>query len=221
MPCVFLFSLISRLVLKRNYDTVALFYDRLARLIFGSAQVNAQLYLLRAIPPGSRVLIAGGGTGWILEEIAGLHPVGLTITYVDASEKMISLSKKRRCGANQVSFITASVEDAQLAEDYDVVITPFLFDNLEQGTSEKICSVFYQRLKPKGVWLYCDFERNGPLWQRLLLLTMYAFFRLCCGIKAKGMPDMSVCFDNGYKLLEQKKFYRGFIVANVFEKEGI
>ena len=46
-----------------NYDNSAWFYDRLSRVVYGKAIVRAQVYLLKEIPAGSTVLIAGGGTG--------------------------------------------------------------------------------------------------------------------------------------------------------------
>ena len=79
-----------------NYDNSAWFYDRLSRLIYGKALVRSQVYLLRYIPAGSIILIAGGGTGWILEEISKLHPSGLKITYVEIS----SLGRYLRSGRN-------------------------------------------------------------------------------------------------------------------------
>src|SRR3569833_2127388 len=109
-----------------NYNNSAWFYDKLSRLIYGGALIKAQVYLLDNIPAGSKILIAGGGTGWILEEIAKLYPSGLKINYVEVSAKMIALSRKRISGENNVDFINAPVEDVPLPTDYDVVISPFL-----------------------------------------------------------------------------------------------
>jgi hypothetical protein len=49
-----------------NYNNSAWFYDRLSRMVYGRALINAQVYLLQYVPAGASVLIAGGGTGWIL-----------------------------------------------------------------------------------------------------------------------------------------------------------
>lgn len=112
-------------VLKRNYDSIAWFYDGLSRLVFGNALIKAKLFLLDSIPSNSRLLIVGGGTGWVLEEIAKKHPSGLHITSIDASAKMVALARKRNAGANQVTFITSTIEDATLVATFDVVLTPF------------------------------------------------------------------------------------------------
>jgi hypothetical protein len=58
-----------------SFNNSAWFYDRLSRLVYGKAIVNTQLYLLGYIQPNSNILIVGGGTGWILDEITRLHPM--------------------------------------------------------------------------------------------------------------------------------------------------
>jgi len=202
-----------------NYNTIAWFYDRLASFIFGKTLINTQLFLVNAIPPASRILIVGGGTGWILEEIAALHPVGLSVTYIDSSSKMIALAKKRKCGANQVTFITGTIEAVKLTGPFDIILTPFLFDNFTNKTLQKIFAGINAHLKPKGLWLYCDFHNTEVFWQKFLLKIMYLFFRLFCGIEATRLPDADACFAaNHFKIAKQKTFMNGFLRACIYEK---
>src|SRR5580698_1500791 len=114
-----------------NYNNSAWFYDRLSRMVYGSALIDAQVYLLQFLPAGSNILIAGGGTGWILEEIAKIHPSGLQITYVEVAAGMMGRSKKRNTGSNKVIFINDAIENISI-KHFDVVLTPFLFDNLKE-----------------------------------------------------------------------------------------
>ena len=97
--------------MKGNYYNVAPFYDLLSHLVFGNSISQALLFLVTAIPANSSVLIIGGGTGQILEEISKKYISGLQITYVEISKKMISLSKKRSTGNNLVVFINQSILD--------------------------------------------------------------------------------------------------------------
>jgi ubiquinone/menaquinone biosynthesis C-methylase UbiE len=204
--------------MKWNYDTIAWFYDRLAQLFFGKALVNAQRCLLHAIPAGARVLIVGGGTGRILEEIAKVHPSGLSITYVDASEKMVSLARKRNMAGNNVVFIAAPVETAAL-QQYDVALTPFFLDNFNDYNMRKIISLIDRRLSPHAAWLYCDFRDNGVFWQKAVLKLMYAFFSTTCHIEASRLPDAAGCFTSlGYKVASQRTFINGFVIAEVMSK---
>src|ERR1700722_6622951 len=119
--------------MSANFNNSAWFYDALSRVVYGRALMNAQLFLLKCIPAGSKVLIAGGGAGWILEGITHLHPAGLNIIYVEIAPKMMALSEKRNVGGNAVAFINSGIEDVALPIDFDVVITPFLFDNFTQA----------------------------------------------------------------------------------------
>jgi len=202
-----------------NYDNSASFYDQLSRMIFGKALVNAQVYLLKFIPPNSKILIAGGGTGWILEEIARIHPSGLTITYVEISANMTAIARRRNADANTVTFINDAVENVASAELYDVIITPFLLDNF---TEENIGSVFahmHQQLKPCGLWLCTDFQLTGKLWQRILLKSMYTFFRILCGIDTMKMPNIVAQFSrHGYVAVVSKSFFGEFIVSTKYMK---
>src|SRR6201996_2756185 len=139
-----------------NYDNSAWFYDRLSRVVYGRALIRSQVYLLGHIPAGSKVLIVGGGTGWILEEIAKVHPSGLRITYVEISAKMLALSRKRNAGKNEVVYINDPVEHLTGADSFDVVFTPFLFDNFTEQTLQKVFAQLHKQLKPGGIWLNTD-----------------------------------------------------------------
>lgn len=209
----------GRSFLKHNYDTVAWCYDRFSRLVFGNAQVAAQVSLLSFIPQGAHILIAGGGTGWILEEIAKIHPSGLTITYVDASEKMIALAQKRNTGNNTVSYHTTDVEELFPNRKYDVVITSFFFDNFRPDKAVSLFAAIDRMLDTRSLWLYTDFRNTGRLSHRLLMKTMYAFFRICCGVEATQMPDMDTCFkQRHYLTVAQRPYMNGFITALVYKK---
>lgn len=205
--------------MSKNYDTIAGIYDRLARMVYGNTIVAAQQYLAGAVPPDTHVLIVGGGTGWILEEITRIHASGVSITYVDPSAKMIALSRARNTGSNRVTFINSSIETARTGEVYDVVMTPFLFDNFSERTMRDIFEIIDNHLTPGGIWLYSDFQNTRALWQKAMLKLMYLFFRVSCGIEASSLPDTEACFaDHKYTIQSQKAFLNGFIASTVYVK---
>ena len=207
--------------MKTGYDKIAWCYDVLSYLVFGNSIKKAQTYLLKFIPAGARILIAGGGTGWILEKIAQVHSSGLFITYTDASERMIGKSKKRYHGSNELKFIAMPIEEVIIEPgSYDVLITPFFFDNFPQSK----CSLIFQQLdtslKRDGIWLFSDFKANSrKFWQKHLLKIMYLFFRAVCGLEASQLPEMDNYFTTcGYKKIAQKMYYKRFIIAEAFKK---
>ncbi|MDR6942590.1 class I SAM-dependent methyltransferase [Mucilaginibacter pocheonensis] len=202
-----------------NYHNSAWFYDRLARLVYGRALINTQLYLLHYIEPGSNVLIVGGGTGWILEELTKIHSSGLRITYVEVAEAMMALSQKRETGSNRVVYINNAVENVDLAPDFDVVITPFLFDNFTEQTFQTVFTHIHHLLKPDGLWLNADFQLTGKWWQQLLLKSMFIFFKAICGIEARKLPGIESYFAaNNYQVISEKTFFGDFIMAKVYRK---
>jgi ubiquinone/menaquinone biosynthesis C-methylase UbiE len=202
-----------------NYNNSAWFYDRLSRMIYGKAIIQSQVYLLQSIPAQGKILIVGGGTGWILGEIAKIQPTDLQITYIEVAEKMIKLSKKRNAGKNRLSFINDAVEIVSLTPDYDVVITPFLFDNFTEENLQKIFSHIHQSLKPGGIWLNTDFHLTGKWWQNILLRSMILFFRIICRIEATKLPEIESCFKTfGYETIAQKSFFGDFILSTVYQK---
>jgi ubiquinone/menaquinone biosynthesis C-methylase UbiE len=205
-----------------NYDNIARQYDFLSRLVFGKSQVRAQVELLRFIECDDRILIVGGGTGWILEELAARYPAGLRITYVEISARMIALSRQRNCGQNEVNFINLPVEEFSSEERYDRILTGFLFDNFSTERSARVFSQLDAVLKRGGDWLYTDFyfdEKEGVLWQMFLLKTMYIFFGWLCKVESRELVDTGPLFKAaGYREISLSSKYRGFIRSFVYKK---
>lgn len=207
-------------MIKRNYDLVASVYDSLAKIFIGTALRESQKYFLKKMPANAVVLIAGGGTGWILEEITKLHPQGLRIHYVDSSIKMIDKAKKRYTGNNEVNFFQQSILDFANDTQYDVILTPFFLDNFSQETLQKVFAFLDQKLKPEALWMHTDFQEQKRKfhWQKILLFMMYSFFRIACNIEAKRLPDVVTSFKENYLLLESKTFYHKFIITSLYKK---
>ncbi|MCD0488742.1 class I SAM-dependent methyltransferase [Pedobacter sp. MC2016-14] len=205
-----------------NYDKIAKYYDFLSRMVFFKSQVNAQKQQLALVPANSKVLIVGGGTGWILDEIAKLHPQGLEIIYVEISANMLELAKKRKYGNNSLEFVHLPIEEFVEQQSFDVILTAFLFDNFAKDRVKQVFSKLNYLLKPGGLWLFTDFvqqPRQSKIWQSLLLKTMYLFFRKLSNVEASHLIDTGAEFKQcGYLKLEEKDYYRGFIKSIVYKK---
>jgi len=204
-----------------NYDHIAGIYDFLSRIIFGRHIVQAQVCFLRYIPADSRVLIVGGGTGWILDKLSDEHPQGLEIDYVESSAQMIALSQRRNFKENTVNFIHLPIEDFSIDKQYDVIITPFLFDNFPSAKLESVFAKLDPALKTNGLWLYTDFvcdKNKSPLWQKLLLRVMYLFFRITSNIEARELISMEKYFAQSYSIEFDSLRYFKFIRSVVYRK---
>lgn len=205
-----------------NYDKIANYYDRIHHLFYGLSEINAQVELLGYIRPGDRLLILGGGTGWILEKIAAIFPAGLQVTYIESSARMIELTKTRNWGQNQVELVNSAVEDWKGEMEYDCVLTGLFFDNFKDAHAAAIVRQVTPYLKNGGYWLESDFyypRRRGKLWQAVLLYSMYISARLICGVEAKRLPDMERVFSaEGYGVLYTTFHYQRFIRSVVYRK---
>ncbi|KRT15318.1 hypothetical protein ASU31_14905 [Pedobacter ginsenosidimutans] len=205
-----------------NYDKIASHYDTLSRLVFFKSQVNAQINQLPYIQEGNTILIVGGGTGWILEELAKIYSGGLKIVYVEISAKMIALSQKRNYKSNHVEFVNIGIEDFKTDVVFDVILTPFLFDNFEEQRAVKVFDQLNAYLKKDGLWFLVDFSLNkinGNWWKWLLLRLMYGFFKLLGIVEANQLIDMNpYFFKANYLIVEERLYYGSFIKATIFRK---
>ncbi|MCF0050100.1 class I SAM-dependent methyltransferase [Dyadobacter sp. LJ53] len=208
--------------MNNNYDRTAGFYDKLSKLVFGDALMEAQRSVLHFIPEDAKILIAGGGTGAILEEIARVRAQGVSITYVEISKKMIGVASKRSVGGNNVQFVNAAIESFKTNERFDVIITSFLFDNFRQDKAEAVFYALDNLLNPAGMWLFTDFnvEQNpNRIWQKLLLKSMYLFFKILSNVEANELPEMEMLLSNaGYKTISKRLFYRNFVKSLIYQK---
>lgn len=210
-----------------GFHRVATFYDRLARLVYGNALEQAQLALLPYVPRQAKVLVIGGGSGWVLEQLLRTQKQ-LDILYLDAAPAMLQLAQQRfekyKSPHNSaVHFRLGTEQTLQPHEQFDVVFTPFLLDLFPPQRLRLLMQKLAAALVPGGGWLFADFwPVQQPLlwWQCLLVFGMYTFFGLLSGVKARKLPDYGLHFDE-LKLREEfsQAFYGGMIQGKVFVKQ--
>lgn len=201
-----------------NFNRIASSYDFLARLVFGKNMVDVQEYSLKEIKDGDRILILGGGTGWILNSINENCPPG-EIWYVDISDKMIKYAKSKVVDKINIHFIHGTIEDIAEVEKFDVVITNFFLDVFSEKQLESLIPKTMERIKPDGLWLCSDFIATGKFGHQLMLSLMYLFFKLTVNLRNKKLPnwEAQLC-KSGLVLLKEKEFLKGFMKATVFRK---
>jgi ubiquinone/menaquinone biosynthesis C-methylase UbiE len=200
-----------------NFENAATFYDKLSQLVYGKALLKAQGHFLSYIKPGSHILIAGGGTGKIIEQITAQHAHTLTIVYVELSESMMALSRKRAHGNNKVIFINKPVESVVFDMKFDVIITSFFFINFKQENLEGHFNHIHHFAKPGALWLNTDFQYTGRWWQWLLLKSMFWFFKVVCNIETTTLPNTAESFyRHDYHPINEKDFFGSFIKTTVY-----
>jgi len=205
--------------LKRsnNFDDVAKFYDSLAGLVFGKSMFRAQTSYLADIPAGAKVLILGGGTGWLLNELIKINST-CSIWYIESSSKMLEQSVLNvQTSQRPIQFIHGT--EASIPSDirYDVVITNFFLDLFATESCDTIIKKIKSSLHPESKWIVTDFV-NLSWWHAAMLKAMYIFFRLTCGIEASELPPWDRLFqEHGMAVRKSKFFYGKFIKTSILD----
>ncbi|ALD21462.1 class I SAM-dependent methyltransferase [Hymenobacter sp. DG25A] len=178
-----------------GFDRVAAFYDPLARLVFGRSLLRAQQLALEGLPAGApRVLIIGGGSGWVLREVLQRRPAA-HILYLEASPAMLHRAQQtvqQYCsGQQQQVELRLGTEDSLLpGEAFDVIVTFFFLDLFPVARLRHIVSRLAAARQPQAPWLLADFAPPHTAWQKLLLASMYRFFGLTTGIQGRKLPPI-------------------------------
>ncbi len=201
---------------ENNFDRVAPFYDGLARLVFGNALEQAQLAYLHHLEPKSRLLVLGGGTGWILERLLEAQPE-LQIDYVEASKKMMDQSRGRSF-KRKINFIHGTQADVPGVE-YDAIITHFFLDVFSPKELAKVMGQLEGLLKPDGLWLCADFRRTDKAYHQFLLWLMHRFFKVMSRLQASQIQDFHVLLtEEGLQPEAISYWKKGLIFSSCYRK---
>ena len=203
--------------MKTNFDFVAPYYDRLLKMVFGRSMFRGQTIFLSQISPDANVLVLGGGTGWLLAELL-ISNHSCKIWYIEASIKMLELTKARIGKSSQVTFIHGTQDTLPPDVRYDVVVTNFFLDLFSRSELERVIPKIAASLRSKSAWHVCDFN-NTTWWHSAFLKVMYAFFYLTAGLSADRLPNWRVTMkESGFSEIKTRTFFNGFIVNSVLTR---
>lgn len=195
-----------------QFNRIAFLYDFLVQLAFGNYVRRAQLEFIESLPAGT-VLIIGGGTGWIAEPL--LRRPGITIHYIEASDKMLERSKSRlRQFSERITFIHGTEGNIDSGEMYDAVITNFWVDLFSDDSLPGVCKQIQARMKSEARWIVTDFV-NHSWWQGMYLFLMYRFFYFTCKIQATKLPSWEKILLKGGLSVENDRFFFGGFIRTV------
>lgn len=203
-----------------TFNAITPFYDALAFVVFGRKLQQAQLVWLSQIPANASILLVGGGTGWLLEQVLK-HCQPKRVVYLEAAEKMVARASRRlirRAVPCSVNFRVGDETTLNADECFDVILTPFVLDLF---TEQTLRSGFIPRLrnvlKTGGLWLATDFVCTSVWWQKILLWTMIRFFRLTAGIETSQLADwQKLLAEAGLSRQKQQDRVGGMVSAEVW-----
>lgn len=204
-----------------DFDWVAPVYDALSRIVFSRSLQRAQTVFLHHIPANASVLIVGGGTGYLLEQVlTQCKPT--RVLYLETSAQMVARTSRRMLQKPILGSVEFRVGDeATLRADdrFDVILTPFVLDLFTEKTlTDSMLPRLHQTLKPDGYWLVTDFVETNLWWQKLLLSAMIRFFRITAGIETHQLADWQQLLANvGLRRLQSRQVVGGMVVTQVWQ----
>ena len=204
---------------SNQFDWIAPVYDALAFAVFGRRLQRAQVVFLDQIPVGATILLVGGGTGWLLEQVL-IRRQPRHVVYLEPSAQMIARASRRMLRRSVLGSVDFRVGDEQLLqpnERFDVILTPFVLDLFtEQTLQEQFIPRLSNALKPGGLWFITDFVRTQIWWQKALLWSMIRFFRLTAAIDARQLADwQQQLTDAGFMRRQHQPQVGGMVSAEV------
>ena len=205
-----------------DFGRVAGIYDALAGLVFGGALRRAQRATLAAgLPAGApRVLVLGGGAGWVLTEIGRQRPQA-QVLYLEASAAMLARTRARL--RRHLTPAGAAVELRQgtetalrPGEQFDVIITFFVLDCFGAAALPGALARLQAARQPGAPWLVADFRPARRGWRSWLLHTMYLFFGLTVGLRVRQLPPWPAGLAGlGLATAWERRFFGGAVAGLV------
>jgi tRNA (cmo5U34)-methyltransferase len=199
-----------------SFDGIGPFYDFLASVAFMGRIRKSQRYFLKRLPPAKSVLVLGGGSGWILEDIVrDIKPI--TICYVEASAWMLQKARSRQV-ASEVTYIHGTENEVPGDQPFDLVITNFFLDMFDENGVSSVAERVHDHLSTNGVWMVTDFTCRNTF-HRALLYIMYRFFSITTGLQQRSLSAWyNTVSGSGFRCTQEASFFGGFIRACVFKR---
>jgi ubiquinone/menaquinone biosynthesis C-methylase UbiE len=187
--------------IARGFDRLAPVYDGLACLALAGRIHASQRALLQRLPGIRRALVVGGGTGRFLAELLEAQRDAHAVS-IDASAAMTRRTRERLAArglTDRASLRVGGLECLATDERFDLVATHFFLDLFEESELRAVVKRLDTALAPGGLWLFSDLAVVGSgiprLTRRLVVGSLYAFFRVACGIGARRLPDFNRLFE--------------------------
>lgn len=204
-----------------NYDSTVWWYDGLAGFVYAGRVLKAQRWAIKNIPPGSNVLIVGGGTGRILPDVIDQSPA--SICYIEKSGKMLKQAMNTCVNMDSPPITWLHGDESAIPQNavFDAILTFHLFSNYSPAEGKILFQKLDKHLKPQGLWLYTEFVATPrqKTWQKGYSYAMIWFFRVVVGIMVREIPDMVSFFQTqGYHNIKSRSFFGGFIDSCVYRK---
>lgn len=200
-----------------NYDSLARYYDFLAKLISFNLIAKSQSYYLDQLADVKRCLILGGGTASCMNQLLTRN-TDLEICYVDNSQKMRQIAKKNLDGQHD-NRVTFKDELSQVQGNFDAVLLFYYLDLYDSPTLKLELSKIDGYLTRKAKILVADFLPSQSVFSKLYHWAVIAFINKTTNGNLKQFQDYDHIIKQtcNWKSLKQKRL-SAFYFSAIYEK---
>lgn len=211
-----------------GFDVLAPHYDWMEAVLAGRKLEHCRNAFWSCLPPVGSALLAGEGHGKFLVELLRRHP-DARITCVDASAKMLEVSRKRmerELRTEQVKFVHADLlEWLPPAGEFDLVSTQFFLDCFTRGQLSRLIPRLAAAAKADAIWLISDFQIPSSGFGRwrahIIHWLMYRFFRVVTNLHAVALvPPSEFLRQQGLTRIAYREFDWGLLYCGLWRKDA-
>lgn len=188
---------------------------------FGHALERRRFAFLPRLAAAKRILLFGEGDGRSLARLLALAPSAV-FDVVEISPEMISLAKRRVRASPRVTFFCQDARTAVWpAARYDAIVTNFFLDCFHEDDARRLIEQLADTLMPDGIWLMSEFAIPDQGWQRLharlWIATMYRFFGITMGLRARRLPPIEkLMHEAGMRRTDREQARASLMVSEVW-----
>lgn len=179
-------------------------------MVFGKEWSGIQLAPTRYVSEEDRVLIVGGGTGQLLEQIQCKQ-----ITYLELSNSMLEKAKKRTALSN-VTYVLSDFNEWSSDHQFNKIIFPFFLDCFQEDRVNQILAKSKHLIVPNGSLIVLDFQKSS-WWKDAIIKVMYVFFRLFSGLEGKKLlPITRIIQRHEFHEVQKQEFLDGCVFCGEY-----
>jgi ubiquinone/menaquinone biosynthesis C-methylase UbiE len=204
-----------------NCDRIARWYRWLEYAAFGGELERRRSRFLPEVADFRRALVLGDGDGRFLAKLTEQRR-DAAIDYLDLSQRMLALARKRAASGGQVTFHHADALAAPLLQsEYDLIVTHFFLDCFDPPAASALISRVAAAAQPKACWLVSEFHQPPSgwpsIWASLWLRLLYLFFRVTTGLRTRRLVDHHPLLGReGFRLARRESAWFGLLASELW-----
>jgi tRNA (cmo5U34)-methyltransferase len=153
------------LALTEQFNSISKQYDEQRKYLIPCLNdfYKSCLPIIDSLPPNSKVLDMGAGTG-LFSQYIYLHKNEFQFTLTDISLDMLAVAKQRFAGLDNFEFDTYDFTEGPITQKYDLIISALAIHHLEDEEKETLYQYAFDALNEGGIFINADQVQGRSSW---------------------------------------------------------